>query len=87
MASTAEELASQAEILQNSIGFFKLGTDNRPQAQSRPVARARAKAAVAHISAGSSGNLHKTKAGGAGIELGSNTGIPDAHDKDFSAYD
>lgn len=87
MASTAEELSSQAEVLQNSIGFFKLGTDNRSKLQSRPVARVRAKAAAAHAAAGSGAVFHQTKTGGTSIELGSNTGSADAHDRDFSAYE
>jgi methyl-accepting chemotaxis protein len=96
MASTAEELASQAGILQATIAFFK--TDNaNPAGQPRAnraassiAARrktANPKSAESHsMTAALAKMQHAVKAGGASIDLDTNNGGADSHDRDFAPY-
>lgn len=89
LASTAEELATQAEILQSTIGFFK--TDRQ---RTKPVAIARERKKPAakpvvrpHSATNSLARMnHALGSAGASIELGTNTGSPDALDGDFATY-
>ncbi len=94
MAASSEELSSQAEILQSSIAFFKLEEANGPRrvpnnAGTRPSARNKKLAtSSAHSSSQSLAKLQRQVKNGAGvaIELGDNTGSPDAHDHEFTSY-
>jgi methyl-accepting chemotaxis protein len=93
MAATATELASQAEVLQSSIGFFKL-EDSRPGAPraARPSVPARKKGVLprgvnAQPGSASIAKLqHAVTSRGPDIELGSNTGDADSRDREFAAY-
>ena len=88
----AEELSSQAEVLQSTIAFFKTGdtqrvqpSRNRKPARPAPVAHKTAdpRAATASLS-----QMHKAlKGNGAMIDLGSNSGGADSRDRDFAAYE
>jgi len=91
MASTSEELSSQAEVLQSTIAFFKTGETRRvavPQArrmtQARPgshrSSETRSTAALSKLS-------RAVKTGGPSIDLDTNSGGADAHDRDFAAYE
>jgi len=91
MASTSEELSSQAEVLQSAIAFFKTGETHRVSAsQGR---RAQVRPAAAHRSSearfpavGLSKLNRAVKASGPSIDLDSNNGSADQHDRDFTAY-
>jgi methyl-accepting chemotaxis protein len=91
MASTSEELSSQADVLQSTIAFFKTAETRhlaapqaRRMAQTRPAARrsseTRSTAALSKLS-------RAVKTGGPSIELDTNSGGADAHDRDFTAYE
>lgn len=90
MASTAQELSGQAEMLQSSVAFFKLGNEraqvlpSKRQAAAKPAAKSVAAKAAA---AGASQGPRPSQAKGISIELGTNTGKADAHDKEFSGYE
>jgi methyl-accepting chemotaxis protein len=92
MASTAEELSSQAEQLQASIGFFKLdATIRKPAATPKSNAsRAVAKApVVTKKSTGENGNRPPARETGAGrtiVLAGTNGTNGDAHDREFENY-
>ena len=95
MASTAEELASQAEVLQTSIAFFKTGQARRgeqPAARPRLATRVKPKpAGPPKEQAPSSHSLAQMRRavefGGVAIDLDSNTGGADAHDREFAPYE
>ena len=95
MASSSEELSSQAEVLQSSVSFFKLSdmphsqmaTTRRPAAtvrRSKPAARV---ASVSVKSSVSANHPRSEQSTGTSIELDSNTGAPDAQDREFSTYE
>ena len=90
MASTAEELSGQGQLLQSSIGFFKIDSSQRaPATQAKPTdARAKnnRRPARREFPAGELVQAYRPgKPNGAGIELGTNTGNGDSRDKDFTA--
>jgi methyl-accepting chemotaxis protein len=75
MASTAEELSGQAGVLQSTITFFKVGGTERaraPQARKTAISLARMQRAV--------------NSAGTAIELDTDSGGADAHDRDFAPY-
>jgi methyl-accepting chemotaxis protein len=91
MASTSEELSSQAEVLQSTIAFFKIGDTQRATAfqgrrtaQNRPAAGRRSDARSTTV--GLSKLNRAVKANGPSIDLDSNNGGADQHDRDFTAY-
>jgi methyl-accepting chemotaxis protein len=92
MASTSEELSSQAEVLQSAISFFKTGDTQRGTApQGRRAAQNRS--AAGHRSSdarsttvGLSKLNRAVNANGPSIDLDSNNGGADQHDRDFTAY-
>jgi methyl-accepting chemotaxis protein len=90
MASTSEELSGQADILQTSLTFFKL--DDAPTlrtARSTQPSTRRRQAPAKHTSdtaAVSLDRLQRAVRGGAKIELGTNSGGADLHDKEFAPY-
>jgi methyl-accepting chemotaxis protein len=91
MASTSEELSSQAEVLQSAISFFKTGDTQRAtafhgrRAQARPAAAHRSTDARS-TTVGLSKLNRAVKANGPSIDLDSNNGGADQHDRDFTAY-
>jgi methyl-accepting chemotaxis protein len=86
MASTAEELASQSDVLLSAMSFFKLDDSSPEHGPRTPNTTTRKKAAASGRHS-SLGNMQRAiKSSGPSIELGSNTGAPDARDRDFSAY-
>jgi hypothetical protein len=95
MASSSEELSSQAEMLQSSVGFFKLTDAPRTQQviTRRPAASARRAKLPAHVSethytvASTVDSYRPGKSNGASIALGSNVGAADTQDKEFAAYE
>lgn len=96
MAATAEELSAQAEIMQSAIAFFKLDDDQRAGAPSGAFRAAdapqRTKAAVrktnvAHAATPGLAQMRRAVgSGGASINLGSDRGGADAHDREFAPY-
>jgi len=95
MASTSDELASQAESLQASIRFFKLDRNSfggAPESTSVELAPIRKKQPLARPGkrAAASTSLAKldraVRHAGPSIELGSNAGESDARDRDFVAF-
>jgi methyl-accepting chemotaxis protein len=93
MASTAEALSSQAEVLRSAIAFFKTGEPQQPAAvQSKHHTRTRAAPALRQPPAprppalGLSQMQRAIKAAGTTIELDTNSGGADAHDQDFKVY-
>jgi methyl-accepting chemotaxis protein len=94
MASTAEELSSQAEVLQSSIAFFKTGEERRAAAQQGRRGMPFRPAVPPHKMSGSQSSTtvglsrlqHAVKNGGPSIELDTNSGGADAHDRDFTSY-
>jgi len=66
MASTSEELASQAEQLQSSIDFFKVedGGNRRPKsiAGLRKISQTAKKAQIAHVAHGQANGYASGKA-------------------------
>jgi methyl-accepting chemotaxis protein len=92
MASTSEELSSQADVLQSTIAFFKTAETHRvaaPQARRAPQTRMMAghrSSDARSTAAGLSKLSRAVKASGTSIELDTNNGGADAHDRDFTAY-
>jgi len=93
MASTAEELSSQAEVLQTTVAFFKTG-DAQPSGpgQSRRNVRPRPAAPRKALSPRTATmgltQMHRAiKGAGTSIELDTNSGGSDAHDRDFTSYE
>jgi methyl-accepting chemotaxis protein len=93
MASTAEELASQADMLQSSIGFFKL--EDAPRGAPRPVAKPSSQThrqpALLHSArtrpAADLTSLQRAvKFTGPKIDLESNSGDADSQDREFTTY-
>ena len=97
MASTTEELSSQAQLLQSSVAFFKVEDAQRlqvsqPRHTISPL-KARAKnakrvARVSHVESAAPEIIEGYRPGrpnGASIELGTNTGAADSHDRDFTS--
>jgi methyl-accepting chemotaxis protein len=92
MASTAEELSSQAEVLQSSIAFYKTGETQQFAAvparrnirtQSGTARRAPAPKSTALVLS----QMHRAiKGGGTTIELDTSSGS-DAHDREFTTYE
>ena len=94
MASTAEELSSQAEVLQSTIAYFRTGETQRartPQSkkalQTCPAAAAPKRADSRSAAAGLSHLQQAIKGGGAAIELETNGGSTDSRDRDFTPYE
>jgi methyl-accepting chemotaxis protein len=95
MASSSEELSSQAEVLQSSVGFFKLAdmphnqmaTTRRPAATARRTKPAARVAPVSVKSSVSASHPRSEQSTGTSIELDSNTGAPDAQDREFATYE
>ncbi|HEY2019095.1 MAG TPA: methyl-accepting chemotaxis protein [Bryobacteraceae bacterium] len=92
MASTAEELSSQAELLHSAIAFFKTGSSQQlrqPAARTSHPARTKA-AGPKSPDPRSTASLAKlrtaVRSGGTTIELESNPGGGDLHDRDFAPY-
>jgi len=95
MASTAEELSSQAEVLQTTIAFFKTG-DSQTSGSGPSRRNVRPRPAVAHsrnalsprsTSAGLTQMHRAIKGAGTSIELDTNSGGADAHDREFTTYE
>jgi methyl-accepting chemotaxis protein len=95
MSSTAEELFSQAALLQSAIGFFKvneslgeLRTAVAGTAHYRQDARKGKPALLASGPSAQLRRLQKAVVGqnGTKIALGGNTGSHDEIDQDFVAY-
>jgi methyl-accepting chemotaxis protein len=93
MASTAEELSGQAEVLQSTIAFFKTGETQRVQSSRnrkpvRPVPAA-PKGGDTRSTSASLSQMHRALKGGGGaiIDLDSNAGGSDSRDRDFTAYE
>jgi len=93
MASTSDELASQAESMQASIRFFKLDRGSFEGARggmSVAVKPARKKQPLARPAKTTSTSLVKMdraiQFAGPSIDLDSNMGEADAHDRDFVAF-
>jgi methyl-accepting chemotaxis protein len=82
MASTSEELSSQAEQLQDTIAFFKV--DSRTSGMTRkPVAAKKGKsAAIAHVSGKRSA---PAKGAGSGLMLDMGKG-KDKLDEEFEQF-
>jgi len=82
MAATAEDLSSQAQVLQSSINFFKIS--NGPRRYVPPTApKAQAPAKKAQPSS-SLGNLRRAvKPGGVDIDLEASA---DSLDSEFTRY-
>jgi methyl-accepting chemotaxis protein len=95
MAATAEELSSQAEVLQSAVAFFKLNQHGpgtvRPSARAtkRKTEQSSAQAGWAVVrdqqTRAALGNMHRAVKG-AEIDLGVQSGGPDARDREFTAY-
>ena len=86
MSTGADSLSGQAEVLQESISFFKVGgakEENRRVAAAprKKVQQQRGNGARPAMAA----KPKQEKSGGFDIEIGSERG-PDANDKDFTAY-
>jgi methyl-accepting chemotaxis protein len=80
MASTAEELSSQAETLQSSVAFFKVDKESGVQKpKKRPAEERRHVASLARIQ-------RAVGSGAAQIELGTNIGVADTADGEFTRY-
>ena len=93
MASTSEELSSQAEVLQSTIGFFKTG-DTHParKSQGRKLhhgapSPAKASGAPLATTAGLAKMRRAVESAGVSIDLDSKTGGADARDRDFAPYE
>ncbi len=92
MASTSEELSSQAEVLQSTIAFFKIAEVHgaaSPQARRPVPARqpAVSRSSDARATAAGLSKLSRVvKSAGPSIELDRNNGGADAHDRDFTVY-
>jgi methyl-accepting chemotaxis protein len=86
MASTSEELSSQAEMLRSAVAFFKTGDGHRTN--SLPVqprqATVRRRTDVRSATAGLAKLSRAVK--GPSIQLDTNNGSADPHDRDFTAY-
>jgi hypothetical protein len=94
MASTAEELSSQAEVRQSAIAFFKTGEAQAVQApQGRKAAPVRhtvpapKKSEARSTASGLSKMSRAIQGNGTSIVLDANTGSADARDRDFSTYE
>jgi methyl-accepting chemotaxis protein len=92
MASTAEELSGQAEVLQSTIAFFKIGDAHQARSAlvgKPPVARAHAKPISPKAGDRSASSLAKMQRAvnlaGTGIELGVE-GAADSADRDFAPF-
>jgi methyl-accepting chemotaxis protein len=93
MASTSEELSSQAEQLQNTIAFFKLEGGSRKEAASFDAKPANRKATPTRPASrtpnktSTNGKTPAVRQAGVKIELESAAeGDHDAHDKEFERY-
>jgi len=96
MASTSEELASQAEQLQSSIDFFKVedGGNRRPKsiAGLRKTSQTAKKAQIAHVAHGQA-NGYASGKGHAPVEENAAAGLDlnmdelgDKFDKEFARF-
>jgi hypothetical protein len=95
LASTAEELAAQSTQLRENIAFFKLDqrrdrsaspAARRAAAPARPVAKKpRLGQAPARSATHAVAKRGTTSQEGVSIDLGSQTGGPDARDDEFEA--
>lgn len=83
MASTAEELASQAELLQASIAFFKTGETRTVRPQGRKAAHNTADMRSTAIGLS---RMNRGIHGGTKIDLDSSNAA-DARDCDFTTYE
>jgi methyl-accepting chemotaxis protein len=95
MAATAEELSAQAEIMQSAISFFKLDDDQRAGAPAATPRAARLpqrsktaarKTPVAPQTPGLAQMRRAVGSSGVSIDLGSDRGCADAHDREFAPY-
>jgi len=94
MSAAADELSGQAEVLQTAMGFFKVDAAQQAQATAVPQTkrigvRADGREVIARVSIplGKQGSSSRpAKARGADIELGTNNGGADSHDRDFVHY-
>lgn len=94
MASTAEELSSQAEQLQAAIGFFKLdssktATAGKAKPAARPVTAVKSKTAEPKATEDQHPVIARSvKPAGKAIDLGNGhgNGNGDAYDKEFTNY-
>ena len=95
MASTAEELSSQAELLQSTIAYFRTGdaqqagsAPGRGRVRPRPASMAARKALTPRSSSAGLTQMHRAiKGAGTSIELDTNSGGADAHDREFTSYE
>ena len=95
MASTAEELSSQAEVLQTTIAFFKTGDaqpsgsgPSRRNVRPRPAAAPSRNALSPRSTSVGLTQMHRAiKGAGTSIELDTNSGGADAHDREFTSYE
>ena len=93
MASAAEELSSQAEVLQTTIAYFNTGETRQPgTAPSRRSVRTRSGAARKTPPSRSTAIVlsqmqRAIKGTGASIELDTNNGGADSHDREFTTYE
>ena len=87
MSTGSDALSGQAETLQNSVSFFKV--NGMHEQSRRPAAAARKKAFGQKASGVRPAPPARSKpgnAGGADIEIGSDSNGADHHDKDFTIY-
>gem|GEM_PF-5217251 len=82
MASTSDELSSQAELLQRAIGFFRVSNTAArvatPQRKSRSASRPSGRQ-LANLSSA-------VKSEGAMIDLEDGRGSADSRDQEFTSY-
>ncbi|ABB32648.1 methyl-accepting chemotaxis sensory transducer, class 34H [Geobacter metallireducens GS-15] len=88
MSSTSEELASQAEQLQTTIGFFRIGDEERRRPEAR-LTRAAKRIHVGHMDAGNAalpaknrGDQPPLAVGGISYDMGSG----DSMDTEFEKF-
>jgi hypothetical protein len=82
MSTGSDELASQAEILQSSISFFKM--DGCQQARKpEAIQKSRARASILRKADPRKENPSQYPRKGTGIDLGSDSLGTDALDRDF----
>jgi methyl-accepting chemotaxis protein len=101
MASTSDELASQAESLQTSIRFFRLdkrasgGSHESTAVALKPIRKKQQLQRPTKVPAVTGGHANMSglanmdraiRYAGPNIELGANTGEADARDQDFVAF-
>ena len=86
MSTGSDELASQAEILQSSIGFFKINGGQPAARKARAAQTSRPKPKSPHKVEARKENATPRTRGGVEVELGPGANDSDSLDNDFTVY-